>query len=179
MKIVGFAGRKRAGKDEAAKYLVEHCRFQRLSFADALKSAAREIFGLTEDQMYGAEKQKEAVDEFWGKSPRLIMQLLGTEVGRAIDVNVWVKSIERKLVGLSSIVIPDCRFQNEADMIRRNGGIIVRIDRPSLGPQTDMHASETSLANYEFDDIIVNDGTLNDLYSKVQKLFLEYEGAAS
>jgi hypothetical protein len=67
------------------------------------------------------------------------------------------------------IGIADCRFQNEVDAIKQNGGIIIKIIRPGLEHENDSHASENIDAVKNFDHVIVNDGTLEDLYKKVDQ----------
>jgi hypothetical protein len=86
---------------------------------------------------------------------------------------------------LDDIVITDCRFPNEADAIRNAGGKVIRIKRgpdpewfdfarenvihmPQVYPE--VHASEYSSAPVQFDELIVNDGTIDQLYSKLRSL---------
>jgi len=73
-----------------------------------------------------------------------------------------------------NVTITDVRYPNEAEMIRRNGGIVVRIDRPSLGRPTDEHPSETAMDGFEFDEVILNDGKPEDLYAKIETLLVTY-----
>lgn len=195
MRLIGFGHRKRSGKDTCGQYLVEKHGFKRIAFADPLKQAAMIIFGLTYQQCYGTDLDKETVDPRWGKSPRQLMQDLGESM-RKIDENVWVKSAEAAIKAVQidlrlpkgeivismkdgafyrGVSITDCRHPNEAEMIRRNGGIVVRIDRPSLGPLTDTHASETSMETFEYDEVILNDGSIEDLYEKIEKVIAGYE----
>lgn len=91
--------------------------------------------------------------------------------GAVVVTRTGIKSQEIK----GTVVITDVRYPNEAEMIRRNGGIVIRIDRPSLGPLTDTHASETSMELFEYDDVIVNDGTIEQLYEKIEQVLTRYE----
>lgn len=179
--LIGFGHRKRSGKDTAGTFLLVEHGYQRVAFADPLKQAAMTIFGFTEQQCYGTEQDKETVDPRWGFSPRYAMQKLGEEMRNIFGKEVWVKSAEAKAHQFMSkklgVVITDVRYPNEAEMIRRNGGIVVRIDRPDLGPLTDMHPSETSMEGFEYDEVILNDGTIQDLYGKINKILMEYATA--
>jgi hypothetical protein len=67
-------------------------------------------------------------------------------------------------------LITDCRFPNEADTVKKKGGLVIRVTRPQ-GNLTDLHPSETSLDGYSFDYVINNDGPLDTLLPKV-KIFL-------
>ncbi len=167
--IIGFGHRKRSGKDTVGQYLVNQYKFKKLSFADPLKQAAKLICGFSDEQCYGSDIDKETTDPYWGFSPRWFMQRFGTEVGRAIDSDLWVKAMLRQAQKIPSVVVCDVRFPNEAKAIRDQGGLVIRVDRPSLGPLTDTHPSETSLEGFEYDDVIVNDGSLEDLYDKVDE----------
>ena len=81
--ILGLGFRARVGKGEVAKRLVEKHGFVEGAFADKLKKACAEIFGLDHSQLYGDNKDK--VDPFWRDTPRNILQKVGTECLRLAD----------------------------------------------------------------------------------------------
>lgn len=169
--IIGFSGYARAGKDTAAAVLVDLYGFRRLSFADPLKSSARTIFSLNDDQLFG--EAKEVVDPYWGVTPRYIMQRLGTECLRdGFDKDVWVKALFRKISDAphDHFVIPDVRFPNEAAEIQRWGGRVVRIERPAALGAEMLHASEHALDGWAFDRVIGNYGSLTQLAADVAGL---------
>lgn len=76
-------------------------------------------------------------------------------------------------------IITDMRFPNELEAVKRRGGITIRVNRPydslnqnslfSLQKQqeTNNHPSETALDNAEFDYIIENNSTIEDLIHTV------------
>lgn len=100
---------------------------------------------------------------------RTFLQKLGTEVGRQmIDPNVWVDALTRQITTLrtgaqSRIAVTGIRFPNELEMIRSLGGTTVWIEREVERAAGSTHASETSLSSADFDFMILNDGTLEDL----------------
>jgi hypothetical protein len=108
-------------------------------------------------------------------TPRLLLQLLGTECGRdIIHPNIWINALfskykHRPMLEYPSWIITDVRFINEVEAIKERGGIIIRVNNPNV-ESTDIHISETELDNYPFDYIIENGSTLNDLRIKVQEL---------
>ena len=69
----------------------------------------------------------------------------------------------------SNWIITDTRFPNEAEAIKKAGGIIIRIERPGIDP-VNLHTSETSLDNWDFDHVVVNDGSITDLTKKIKKV---------
>lgn len=190
-KIVGIAGRKRHGKDTGANYLREGG-FTATALADPCKQIVMDLYGLTWDQVYGSDAEKEAVDLRWGLSPRRIMQLMGTGVGRLIHPETWIrKCLENIRAGqeghphvvrddvrrcfrtrntpTTAWVISDIRFPNEAAHVRAAGGVVIKVVRPGM-PDTDTDESETSVDLVEADHIIDNDGSLEDLRKKFYQL---------
>lgn len=106
---------------------------------------------------------------------RRLQQVLGTEVGRSVlSPTIWVDTgmaeVARHRRDLSSVVVTDCRFDNEAEAIREAGGKVVRVVRPSLPAPTDSHASESGISEYLVDREIVNGGTLDDLRAAAEEL---------
>lgn len=167
--IVGLGHRARAGKDSVAAVLCGAYGFEKLSFAESLKSAACEIFGW--DRRHVDGELKEVVDAYWGFTPRWALQRLGTEAVRnVIGTETWVKSAMLRIRRRGPrVVITDVRFPNEADAILDRGGEVWRVDRPGLPPAE--HASETGLLDYgRWTSVIVNDGSLSDLESSVDQL---------
>jgi adenylate kinase family enzyme len=159
--IVGICGLAGSGKSTAAGVLERSFDFNRLAFADPLKSMLGAV-GLTREQLYGS--QKEVVMDDLGVTPRLMMQTLGTDWGREqINPDIWVKLWTRKARALvdagASIVADDVRFPNEIEAIRALGGVIWRVERPGTAKMA--HASEN--ADLPYDRLLVNDGTEADL----------------
>ena len=103
-------------------------------------------------------------------TPRKILQLLGTECGRRIiHPDIWVNSTISEYTNEQNWIITDVRFPNEAAAIRERDGILIKIERPTDDLNA-THESETALDNYEFDYIIENTGTLEQLKKMVESL---------
>jgi hypothetical protein len=70
-------------------------------------------------------------------------------------------------------IITDLRFTNELEAVTRRGGITIRINRNNGTRAVDIHnhISETALDNAEFDYVIENDGTLEELVEKVRVIY--------
>ena len=56
--IIGLSGKKRVGKDTVADYLVSKYGFIKYSFADPIKAVAKILFGFSENQLYGNNKEE-------------------------------------------------------------------------------------------------------------------------
>lgn len=105
---------------------------------------------------------------------RLFLQLLGTEVGRAIDPDIWVKALFNQYNDQENWIITDVRFPNEADAIKEKGGLLIKVERDTS--YEDTHASEHALDQYDkFDVIIDNNGSLEDLFFKVSEFMHKYK----
>jgi hypothetical protein len=179
--LIGLGYAARSGKDEVANLLVRDYGFKKIAYADAVKDAVRVIFGLTQRQLYGDEK--ELVDEYCQDTHRNILQKVGTEcMRRGYRDDIWIKALFRQLSldedGEPDWVVTDVRFSNEADAVKERGGWLVKVSRPErLRDQiaTKLHASETSMIGYEgWDYEIVNDDSLETLSEKVDDMITHF-----
>jgi hypothetical protein len=115
---------------------------------------------------------------------RDFLQLLGTDAMRVgLHTNAWVNALfadyklryagesEGSLLAVEpKWVVTDMRFPNEAQAIKDKGGLVVRIVRPGNPLPKSEHVSETALDTWDFDDIIVNKGSLEDLKECAQSI---------
>ncbi len=162
--VIGLTGLKRSGKDTVARHLCEHHGFLAFSWADPIKAMLRTM-GVPEEHLTG-ERKEELVPGL-GVSGRHLMQTLGTEWGRdLISRDLWVFALQHSqafqgAMERSPVVIPDCRFANEAQAVRALGGQVWAIVRPGL--VSDGHASELGLPSDEVDRFLCNDSTIENL----------------
>ena len=198
--------------------------YQIKKFADKLKDIVCLLIGCTREQLEDREFKEKELSEEWvaykaaGSSvlyateeeirkitsipikvrltPRLLLQLLGTEAGRQIiHPNIWLNALfadykpysysQKICMGHDAMVhkgdlfpnwiITDCRFPNEAQAIKDRGGVVIRVKRDVCGIRDikkDLHPSETALDDYEFDHVIDNNGSIEELVEKVKQLNL-------
>ena len=144
--ILGLTGPQGVGKTTLANLLVKECGYKRIGFADALRDATSIIFGLHPDA-YQYPMKEQPLAAWGGRTPRQLLQLLGTEVGRQIDPDVWVKAWARQVEreAWANVVADDVRFDNEARAIKDMGGMVVRLERYSFSSPADAHTSEHGL----------------------------------
>lgn len=173
MKLVGITGRAGAGKDTAADALTYSQSFLKMSFATPLKEAAKDIFNLSDKQLYDPVA-KEIEDPRWGMTPRRILQLMGTDAMRGtFGGDIWIKAARVRMEAWEGVgenfVFADVRFEDEAEFIRESGGIIINIKRPgiSLDPSAASHASEAGIELRPGDYEIQNTGSILKLCEMV------------
>lgn len=200
-------------------------------FADGVKDITCILLGCTREQLENREyKEAELGEEWWywydkilnkiassyldntfiienhqwtliKPTPRLFMQLIGTEFGRnIIHPNTWVNALmseykpvhygenldpfasnEENMKHVTNIkyanwIIPDMRFENELEAVKQRGGITIRVNRNTIIEKSlsnisdNIHPSETALDNAEFDYVIDNNGTIEDLLNQVKTI---------
>jgi hypothetical protein len=152
---------------------------------------------LLEGRTKEAREWREQVDPWWAErlamptlTPRWILQYWGTEVCRkAFHDDIWIASLENKIRNSKdNVVISDCRFPNEISSIRSAGGTIVWVQRGALPDWYDIavaanqghnyavqdlkmrkiHASETAWVGTDFDVIVDNNSSIDDLYNQAK-----------
>lgn len=195
--IVGFIG---AGKDTAGQALIDNFGFKKDSFAKSLKDVCASVFSWDRDLVDGTTAEsrawREEVDEFWAKelnipnfSPRLALQLIGTEVFRDnFNQDTWLLSVKARIAkNDNNVVLTDCRFENEIRMIKDMGGSIIRVKRGedpdwmNLAKNKEyakldemrIHASEYNWVGMynDIDFEITNDSTIEDLQENMLDLY--------
>lgn len=176
--ILGLAGRKRSGKSAVTNLLVKEYGAKRSSFADPLKRMLL-TFGLTDEQLFGSEKEIPDFELLHGKTPRHAMQTLGTEWGRElISPDIWAEAWKRlpDVEQPTLLVVEDVRFDNEIAAIRQCGGLVLGIERgkPTLWHSVKerlrwVHQSENfhQLVKRNNLQTIPNDDTLEVLMDRV------------
>jgi len=158
---------------------------------------------LLEGRTKEAREWREQVDPWWAErldmptlTPRWVLQYWGTEVcRRAFHDDIWIASLENKLrSSRDHVVISDCRFPNEITSIKHAGGKIIWVKRGALPDWYEtavsansghnfaiqelkikkIHASETAWVGTEFDAVIENDSTIDDLYKQISNLLEDH-----
>jgi len=202
-KVVGICGLIGHGKDTAAGFLIEQG-YQRISFAGVLKDTCAALFGwdriLLEGNTTESRAFREQVDTWWANrldipdfTPRYALQHIGTDVFRRnFHPDIWVAACERQIeMTDKNVVISDCRFYNELNVIKRLGGKTVvvwrhakpdwwatasNVNKSGTNSQTnntmqvifpEIHPSEWSWAGWKFDFEINNTSSLDNLKKDV------------
>lgn len=164
--VIGFMGLATAGKTTACTFLqsLDPINIKILSFATPLKQAAKDLFMLSDEQLYGHLKAE--IDPRWGVSPRTILQKMGTDfVREMIKKDFWVLRMKETINNCFQpvILIDDVRFEDEASFAC-SVGHTVNIDRLGLW-SNDSHPSERPPAGYA-DEVLHNDLDLPHFHMK-------------
>jgi hypothetical protein len=166
MNIIAFAGRKQSGKTTCSEFVQTYANAsippfndsKIYNFADPLKNdICINILGLTYDQCYGTDDQKnQLVNCYWDDkqlTAREVMQMVGTDMFRAMQKNVWSDATIRKINKEKKqlAIIADCRFPNEVEAVHNAGGLVIKLTR---NPHNSDHSSEIALDPDRFDPSI-------------------------
>lgn len=177
--IILITGKAGAGKDTVADYLVSEYGFKKEFFANTLKRAVKEIFGLTDLQAYDRE-EREKIIPYWGFSPRQLYQTIGTEVFRDhFDKDIWVKSLKYKMINDpdTDYVISDCRFPNEISCFDDVDDVTVfKIVREGYDGDVGIANHESEKYDLPSDYTIENNGTIVELQKSVKFIMFEAFG---
>jgi hypothetical protein len=183
--IIGLCGSLGAGKDSFANVLIRKHNYKKLSCAGPLKDITARLFSWPRHLLEGDTEEsriwRETKDAFWENelqipdfTPRLALQRIGTECLRnGLSDNIWISILKQSILTAdSNVVITDCRFPNEINMIRALGGTIICIQRSPLPvwwnlaqeglPVPGIHLSETAWVPF-ITTILPNIGTIQDL----------------
>lgn len=175
--LIGLHGKARSGKSTVADYLWDNRKFVDMAFASYVKDACAAIFGV-DPKLLNDAAFKAMVHEYWGISGRDMLQGVGEILKEQFGTDLWTRrwKLDYDTIGhTDNIVASDVRFEHEADLIRGLGGVIVHIHREGAGlsGHNGAHVSEAGIVIAENDYVIVNDGTIPDLYDKVEDALAE------
>jgi len=160
--LIGFTGKAGVGKTTIAKKLQDYKGFLVKSFANPLKESLVTLTGLPMCHFTDSFLKEQSTE--FGKTPRELMQLYGTEfVRNMICEHFWVIRMRQELnsIGRVDVVIDDVRFEDEAQLIRERGGYLIHLKRDFESP-TDKtgHKSEAGITVKE-NDIVIDSGKEN------------------
>jgi len=182
-RLIAIRGKAGAGKDTVADYLVEKYGYQKMSFAHPLKRIVAILTGWRYDFVNGATPEYRRLREtlihpVYKMTCRQLLQFVGTELFRdQLHPEVWVQCLRQDIEALFNedpealVIVTDCRFPNEAEMLLKLGGRMLHIQRPMAAScllgETSQHSSEKDF-NTSNEQIIHNNGTLDQLYETVR-----------
>ncbi len=190
--IIGLSGVQGAGKDTVGEILIKEYGFVKLSFGSALKDVISILFGWNRDMLEGTTQEsrlwRETVNEYWSEktgipdfTPRKALQYIGTDLLRnQLCKDIWACVVENKITELINlnpkvnIVITDCRFTNEFAIVKKfDSARIVKVERNNLNSSNiPTHSSESEWADYPFDVVLPNNGSIDELKANIKNLII-------
>lgn len=177
--LIELSGKIGSGKSTAADLITQllpNVSIQQVAYAHKLKLVCSLLTGYDVKDFESQEFKEMELDAEWdvpvGPFPgqnapitiRMLMQRVGTEAMRKnVHPNVWVNALFADYEKRSSQVwiVTDVRFENEAEAIKKRGGVIIRLERDYHVKSN--HESETALDNYKFDYVIKNNKSIEEL----------------
>ena len=194
--LIALTGPAGAGKDTVADFLVEHHNYTKLAFADALREEIGRAFDVAVNLLTHRETKEHPMSalalrscmnpEFIQhvnadlnkpRSPRQIMQWWGTDYRRHQHADYWVSQTARKIdrllsQGLASrIVVTDCRFADEAALVRALGGQLWQIKRDDVGVAPGAHESEVTGEAFAPEVVLNNSYTVKHFQERVLEAY--------
>lgn len=201
--VIAIHGRAGSGKDTFADmlqqfFLAAYLPVFKMALADPLKRVCKEVFDFTDEQLWGPSHKRNEPDVRYLRkgpdgeeylTPRVALQLCGTEFGRACCPDIWCMNHQREVKRASdvnrnvTVLVPDVRFPNEVAHFRRTGALLVKIVRPLTDDQATSvgileHESERGLADDLFDYVFMNDRSLDELQQHAFRVFDKDERVA-
>lgn len=198
MTIVAFSGRLKSGKTTLAQSFINNG-FTKVSFADALKESLIEVYELDRNSLHDQDLKNKILEEpyyydldhakklasyfklevsdIWSSSDyrelvsiRDMMQYIGTDILRRYEYNFHVKKTLEKLEFNKNYVFDDVRFNNEKTALDTIGAKSTFVIRPMLMNYSN-HRSEIDLVHSSYENVIINDGSYEDLSKKSSELY--------
>ena len=155
---IGLIGGQRVGKDTVAEYIVNHFpKFKKLAFSDPLYKQCSKFFNMKE------------------KERRLLIGV--GALTRSLQKDFYVNALKNKLSDSTNIIVTDCRFPNEFQMLKDQGFFIVRVNALTEdvikrgGDIEYLNApSEIMHRMFKSDYVLWNTSTKEDLYYQIEQM---------
>lgn len=188
-RLIAITGQRGHGKSTAAAAL-EKQGYVHINFADPLREIASIAYGVTMHEMLDPVLKETKLTRWPFKSPREILQQIGTDMFRNYVDDTWVQAWKNKATALlegngadqfgnpikvAGVVCSDCRFLNEAAIVRSMGGTIIRVDDPrkKTADAASLHQSEVEMNSIVADWTITNDRSISDLHAAIEMIVLK------
>jgi hypothetical protein len=192
MRKIGITGKANTGKNTVAKLLAKGLtddvtgdRPQFIAFADPIKKMVKLSFPeIPNKWLYGSSKYRSEIipGAFKDGVPLTVRQALmdlGNDFGRRYQSDIWIHNFDarfRKLIkkNILGIVVTDCRFRNEFDYLKDLDFFQIRILRDDHAKIDDeSETNQDGILDSEFDAVIRNNGTKEELREQVVKIVAE------
>ena len=184
MEIYGILGHQGVGKNYLAEKVLPEIlpnkQYLVVALADHFKIDAINKHGLSYDKVYGKKDFK----------TRKKLQEIGTEEGRYIyGDKIWINTLETWMTtfytrGIERFIIPDLRFQNEVNWIKKLNGTVIKIvseERFNIRLQNETngdskkieeiknHPSESGIDKIINFDFQINNDLNNNIFNEIRK----------
>jgi hypothetical protein len=191
---IAISGKANSGKNTLSKLIIKEIKNMstidnisnlisyQVAFADPIKKIAKTMFPqIPKKHLFGPSLLRNEIifGAFKDLKPLTVRQTLidiGTS-SRLYNNDIWVENLKNRLEVLSLkddfsiFIVPDLRFRNEFDFLKKNDFFFIRIKRDcSSNINHESEIGQESILDSEFDHIISNNGTLKNLKEEVIKI---------
>ena len=191
MIVFGILSHAKAGKDTCVDYVlrsidmkqmrhkfegkaIEDCTQFKVAIADGIRAVARAI-GFADYQLTD-QTLKEKKDPVLNLTPREAMQGTGSAFRNTFGADFWLNNFARRIDKFHDdwhgtiLYVTDLRLPREIEFLKQKyDATIIKVERPDLDLSDPMyqHHTEKYVDMINYDRLVVNDGTLADLYRKL------------
>lgn len=160
MALLAFGCEARVGKDTAVDYLIAKKGGAKKSFAAPLY----DILHYTHTRL-----------RLKPRKDRKFLQLVG-DWGRKQNDHIFINVLLQEIdLETGNVYVSDVRYPNEFFSLKNRGFTMIRLIRDDRFVSADTsitsHSSENSLQDFPWDIIIRNNGSLEDLYTKLDQVY--------
>lgn len=176
--LIALLGVRGSGKSTIANHFVNKYNFISISFAEKLKQIVSTAFDIDLELLEGNSEEsrvyRETKNEFWGMTPRQMLETVGTKLFRkGISEDFWVKIVEKRIQELlkseKNIVISDLRFINEWEMLKKYNTKVIFVDN---GLPTE---NEYEIRSIQYDFKVENKGISKfELFKEVENKIITF-----
>jgi hypothetical protein len=189
---IAISGKANSGKNTVALLLVEKLKFKNskekiVAIADPMKRIVKMMFPeASEECLYGPSELRSNIisDKFTDKSEKLLTHRqalidLGA-FGRQYNKNIWLNCLVQdanQSADINTYIASDVRFLNEFYYLKQAGFTMIRILRNNCSKIDDpSELEQDKILNSEFDYIVNNNGSLDDLSEEIRVLSFKLNG---
>jgi dephospho-CoA kinase len=188
---IAISGKANAGKNTVAAMIANNLKFPRskekiVAVADPMKSIIKQIFPEAKSEfLYGESKlRSEIIDQKYkdvdGNTLTYRRALLDLgKFGRSYNTNTWLNLLveeANRSEDINTYIVSDCRFLSEFNYLKGAGFIMIRVLRDNGAKINDVSELEQEqIPDSDFDYIIENNDTLQDLKNDIETLVVEIE----
>jgi hypothetical protein len=172
--LIGLCGVPGAGKTTVARYLRFVNGFDHINVGDPIKGMMRGFYRTLDVSSEDIDRRldgdlKEVPDGLLnGKSPREAMQHLGKGWRDLISPTLFADRWGDRLEASENAVADGMRYAEEVPVLKRLGGVLVRVERPGFEVDPNSHIAERQDLPVDF--VLENSGSVIDLEHATEDL---------
>lgn len=179
--IIGLSGYAQSGKDTVAQILIDDFGFERIAFADPIREFCYDFNPIVSHVAGEPVFLQYVVDrDGWelakkNTQVRKTLQDVGVSARKVFGEKFWITQTLTGIDPSDKIVITDVRFINEARAIKEyENSQVWRVKRLGINA-VNSHISESEMSQYKVDQILLNNGTKDELELLVKTRMRGYD----